>query len=391
MNRIPPRVLVLALVLCACSSAPKTALDAGSASSLALDEAKVAETVRSRGRPVNIEIPLGLPPLPLAESTRPSEDMVALGRRLFYEPNLSADGILSCAACHDPERRFTDGRQTAIGFGSTEGARNTPSLLNGAYRRELNWEGSAVAAAPLGVFEAQVRFPLEDPAQMATSTQELEKKMNLSEQYHLALQKTFGRVVAIKYVLAARVIAAFERTLLSGNSPFDRYLFHHEENAISASAARGWALFKDPQRGNCIACHRVEEKWALFTDDQYHNTGVGVDSSGEGRDLGRFRITQRNPDRGAFHTPSLRNVAETGPYMHNGSLRTLKQVVDFYSEGGNPNPYLDPLIKRVRFTDKEKLDLVAFLESLTGQMPPNSARPTARDLAVETTSDEKQP
>ena len=199
------------------------------------------------------------------------------------------------------------------------------------------------------------------------------------------------RHVTIKYLLAARALAAFERTLLSGNSPFDRYYFGKDPNALSPAAIRGWAIFKDPKRGNCIACHTVDEKSALFTDGKYHNVGAGVDSTGEGRDLGRFKVTGKNPDRGAFRTPSLRNVAETAPYMHNGQMRSLLAVLDFYADGGNVNPYLDPLIKRLNLTDRDKDDLVSFLQSLTGDMPVGSGRPTAKDEAAAIEADDAKP
>ncbi len=239
------------------------------------------------------------------------------------------------------------------------------------------------AEPPLGLLEAQVKFPLEDPAQMASKSDVAEKTLNISDQYHLAMQKTFGRSVRVRYILAARAIAAFERTLLCGNSPFDRYLFGHDENAISPAAIRGWNIFKDPKKGNCIACHTVGEKDALFTDGKFHSLGVGLDSSGEGRDLGRFRVTGQNADRGAFRTPSLRNVAETAPYMHNGSMRSLRGVVDFYSEGGTINPYQDRLIKRLNLSEKDRDDLVSFLNSLTGDMPLNTGRLSPKEQADE--------
>jgi cytochrome c peroxidase len=197
------------------------------------------------------------------------------------------------------------------------------------------------------------------------------------------MQKVYGKAVTVKYVLAARAIAAFERSLLSGNSPFDRYLFGHDENAISPAAIRGWNIFKDPKKGNCIACHTVGETSALFTDNDFHNTGVGLDSSGEGHDLGRFRVTAKPSDRGAFRTPSLRNVAETPPYMHNGSLRSLRGVVDFYSEGGSLNPYLDPLIHRLNLNEKDRDDLVSFLNTLTGEMPLNTGRLSPKEEAAD--------
>ena len=297
--------------------------------------------------------------------------MAALGRRLFYEVNISGDSVLSCASCHVADRRFSDGRPVSQGFAGAQGERNTPSLLNVGYFRELNWDGAAIApAANLGALEGQVHFPFEDPTQMASSPTALERKLNISDQYHLALQKTFGRVVEVKYMLAARVLAAFERTLVSGNSPFDRYLFRNDQNAISPAAVRGWLIFKDPKRGNCVACHTVGEKSALFSDGKYHNLGVGVDAQGDGRDLRTLPRDAAQPRPRAFRTPSLRNVAETGPYMHNGSLRTLARSLSF-----TPTAAIRiscrSLLKPLNLSDKERDDLIAFLESLTGDMPPN--------------------
>ncbi len=160
----------------------------------------------------------------------------------------------------------------------------------------------------------------------------------------------------------SRAIASFERTLLSGNSPFDRYFFTGDKTAISQSAQRGFEVFRNPAKGACVECHTIADKYALFTDDKFHNLGVGLSPEGE--------ITDKGNGNGRFRTPSLRNVALTAPYMHDGSLRTLKEVVDFYVGGGSSNPHLDPLIKPLsHLTKEERADLVSFLESLTGEVP----------------------
>ena len=400
MSAIPPfsrtSMALLALVsalLCGCSHEKKSAdIDAamGPAAKPEVVDTTPPTLIKPKGDPLAIEVPLGLPPLPAVAGTPPTDALVHLGRRLFYEGNLAADGITSCGSCHAYDHAFAETRQVALGFSSTRGERNTPSLLNVAYWTSLHWDGSVQSPdPPLGLLEAQVKFPLEDPTQMATRTDTIEKSLNISDQYHLAMTRAYGKSVTVRYVLAARAIAAFERTLLSGNSPFDRYLFGHDENAISAAAIRGWSIFKDPKKGNCIACHAVGEKGALFTDGQYHNVGVGLDSTGEGHDLGRFRVTSKPSDRGAFRTPSLRNVAETPPYMHNGSLRSLRGVVDFYSEGGGLNPYLDPLIKKLNLSEKDRDDLVSFLNTLTGDMPLNTGRLTPKEEAADMTDEEK--
>jgi cytochrome c peroxidase len=385
---------VLAALLCGCGSGKKAAdLDAsmGPAGVAEVADTTPAALVKPKGDPVNLEVPLGLPPLPAVAGTPMTDQLVRFGRRLFYEGNIGADGITSCGSCHSYDHAFAETRQVPLGFSATRGERNTPSLLNVAYSTSLDWDGGVqTAETPLGLLEAQVKFPLEDPSQMATKTDSLEKALNISDQYHLAMQRTYGKMVVVRYVLAARAIAAFERTLLCGNSPFDRYLFGHDANAISPAAIRGWNIFKDPKKGNCIACHTVGEKDALFTDGKYHNLGVGLDSTGEGHDLGRFRVTAKDADRGAFRTPSLRNVAETPPYMHNGSLRSLRGVVDFYSEGGSINPYIDPLIKKINLNEKDRDDLVSFLNTLTGDMPLNTGRLTPQEEAAEAAADESK-
>ena len=166
----------------------------------------------------------------------------------------------------------------------------------------------------------------------------------------------------------ARAIAAYEQTLVRGNSPFDRFVFGGDKTALSAEAQRGLELFRG--KANCASCHLIGKDNALFADHQFHNLGLGMDPAGELTDLGRFKVSGVEKDKGAFRTPSLRNVAETAPYMHDGSLKTLKEVVDFYVGGGNANPQLDPLIRPLTlFTRQERADLVAFLESLTGDVP----------------------
>jgi cytochrome c peroxidase len=170
-------------------------------------------------------------------------------------------------------------------------------------------------------------------------------------------------------------LASFERTLISGDSPFDRYQYGGDKHALSPSAIRGLAIFQDKNKGNCAVCHTIGEKDALFTDGKFHNIGVSVDPAGELTDLGRYDVTKIDTDKGAFRTPTLRNIAKSAPYMHDGSLKTLKAVVDFYAGGGNSNPYLDREIKEIKLTGQERSDLVEFLESLTGEMPPDAGPP----------------
>jgi cytochrome c peroxidase len=186
----------------------------------------------------------------------------------------------------------------------------------------------------------------------------------------------------ITYDMVAKAIACFERTVISANSPFDRWKYGHDEKAVSNSVKRGFVVFTSPKKGDCAACHLVGKNYALFTDNKFHNIGIGVDMA-KITDQGRFAVSKNEADQGAFKTPSLRNIALTGPYMHDGSLKTLKDAIDYYIGGGNSNPYLDHKIHVLDFlSGQERADLRAFLESLTGVMPPEvGPSPAAKDLS----------
>jgi cytochrome c peroxidase len=199
-------------------------------------------------------------------------------------------------------------------------------------------------------------------------------KLRGDASYQPMFQAAFG-TDAITFDRVANSIASFERTILSGDSPFDRYLYGGEKSALSPAQIHGLAVFRDAARGNCSSCHTIGPAFALFTDNQFHNTGEGVDDSGQLADLGRSIFTHVEADRGAFKTPSLRNVAVTGPYMHDGKLKTLKDVVDFYAGQGNSNPALDERIKAIHLTGQDRADLVEFMRSLTGTLPPNLGPP----------------
>jgi cytochrome c peroxidase len=216
---------------------------------------------------------------------------------------------------------------------------------------------------------------MENPIEMAHTAAGAERKLAANAAYQADFEKAFGPG-PITFEKIRMAIAAFERTVLAGNSPFDRYLYGGDKKAMSAAAIRGLEVYRNPKKGNCNACHTIEEKYALFTDNKFHNLGVGIDSKGELTDLGRYKETKVEADKGAFKTPTLRNIAQTAPYMHDGSLKTLKEVVDFYVGGGNSNPYRDKEIKSLDFLTKaQRADLLAFLESLTGDLPPNVDKP----------------
>ena len=330
--------------------------------------AKAPPAAMPRGTPIEVRAPLGLPPVPIPGDNPPTEETIALGRRLYYDPILSVDNTVACATCHHPDFGFTDGKQFSEGVGGQKGGRNAPTVFNAAYYTTQFWDGRAPS------LEKQAEGPVANPVEMAQTLEGVEKRLMSDAGYRAAFEKAFGPG-PITYEMVGKAIASFERTVVSGNSPFDRYFYGGDKSALSKAAQRGLEVFRDPKKGNCAECHTIGEKHALFADNKFHNLGVGVKLALGGvpelTDQGRYDVTKNDADRGAFKTPSLRNVAQTAPYMHDGSLKTLKEVVDLYVGGGNSNPHLDKEIRELDFlSGRERADLAAFLESLTGEMPP---------------------
>ena len=327
-------------------------------------------------------LPKGLP-ADLWEILVPPEnpvtpEKVALGRQLYFDKRLSKDGTVSCATCHDPAKGFADGKKVAEGIGGKKGARNSPTVLNAVFYEFQFWDGRAAS------LEEQAKGPMINPVEMGMdSHDQVVKAIRGVPAYQQAFQKVFGREPGIDDVAAA--IATFERTVLSGDSAFDR--FHAgDKAAMSESAQRGSELWNGKAR--CNTCHPFGNATPNFSDNKFHNIGVaakGRDFAGLARkaatvgspdelafspdftELGRFVATKQPKDIGAFKTPGLRDIALSAPYMHDGSEATLQDVVVFYDKGGEPNPYLDGGIVPLKLTDQEKKDLVAFMESLTGQ------------------------
>jgi cytochrome c peroxidase len=321
------------------------------------------------GNTVQIKVPLGLPPLPIPADNPPTAETIALGRKLFYDKKLSKDNSLACASCHSPQKYFTDALPVSRGVGGISGLRNAPTIMNAAYLPFQFWDGRAIS------LEQQAASPISDPIEMNQTHDVSVSKLNAELTYIPMFLRTFGPG-GITIGRVENALASFERTVLSGDSPFDRYQFGGDKTALTPEQIRGLAIFVDPKRGNCAACHTVDQKYALFTDGKFHNIGEGVGGDdGQFTDIGRYHQTKVATDKGAFKTPTLRNVAETAPYMHDGSLKTLKEVVDFYAGGGNSNPYLDKEIRVIQLSGQDRSDLVAFLQSLTGDMPPNVGPP----------------
>jgi cytochrome c peroxidase len=317
------------------------------------------------GTAIRIDAPLGLPPVPIPATNPETMESIALGRRLFYDKRLSRDNSVACASCHNPGLGFTDGRRVSLGVGGKTGTRNAPTVINAAYTPLQFWDGRAAS------LEEQAAGPIANPVEMDQGHDIWVSTLDADPVYKAAFQKAFGPGPATLGKVE-KALASFERTLISGNSPFDRYEYGGDKHAMSPAAIRGLAVFLNPQKGNCAACHIINGKFALFTDGKFHNTGAGVDGEGNITDLGRYIETKRDADKGAFKTPTLRNVALSAPYMHDGSLKTLKDVVDFYAGQGNSNPYLDKEMKVIQLSGEERSDLVAFLQSLTGEMPPGA-------------------
>lgn len=300
-------------------------------------------------------LPSGLSSLmPVPIDNPLTEAKIELGRKLFFDPALSRDGTISCASCHDPEQAFTDGRKVSIGIYGQAGRRNAPSLLNAAYLRTVFWDGRA------GTLEAQVSAPLTNSVEMGNTSEAVIEHLGADEPYRALFAKAFDSE-EISSDQLSKALAAFQRTLVAANSPFDRYA-RGEDEALSLSARRGLRLFRSKAR--CSRCHEGE----LFTDHRFHNTGVSWGKTPQ--DLGRYEHTGREEDKGKFKTPSLRNVALTPPYMHDGSFGTLDDVVEFYNQGGRPNPRLDRTIRPLQLSDTERDDLIAILKALTSETFP---------------------
>jgi cytochrome c peroxidase len=284
-----------------------------------------------------IAIPLGLDLyLPVPEDNPITQEKVALGRQLFFDRRLSRDGSIACATCHNPNRAFSTPLSVATGVGGRQGRRNAPALINRGYGRAFFWDGRMPS------LEEQVLKPIQDPNEM-----------------DLTIEEAAARV-KVDVPTLSRALASYVRSILSGDAPYDRFV-NGERTALSSEQQLGLQIFRG--KGNCTACHVGPN----FTDEQFHNTGVAW-RDGRIIDEGRFAVSHTERDHGAFKTPTLREIARTAPYLHDGSLATLEDVIDFYSDGGRPNPSLDSEVRPRNFTPDEKRALAAFLRSLTGRV-----------------------
>jgi cytochrome c peroxidase len=335
-----------------------------------------------------VALPLGVSATLYAISVpperRPTPERIHLGEKLFTDKRLSQDGTVACSTCHDPAKGFVDGKPQSQGVRKQVGQRNSPTVLNAMFNASQFWDGRAAN------LEEQAKLPILNPIEMAMkSPAEVVAKLRAIPEYADEFQRVFGRPP--EYDDLAAAIAAFERTQFSGNAPFDRYILGNE-SAIPGPARRGWALFNG--KGRCTSCHAGNIVAPLFSDQKFHNIGIaahksnfvilarealGVVRSGDQKqidelaiqtkfsELGRFLVTRNENEIGGFKTPTLRNIGITGPYMHDGSLRTLWDVMDHYNKGGIPNPFLDGGMQRLGLTEPEIDELVAFLFTLTDE------------------------
>jgi len=311
-----------------------------------------------------------------------SKERIALGQTLFFDKRLSADGTTSCASCHDPATAFTSKDAIAVGIMGRSGTRNVPTIINAKFSASFFWDGRA------RTLEEQVKQPLLNANEMGLESEaQLVNRLSSIPEYVKHFRRIFPKS-GITLDTVAAAIAAYERTLVSINSPFDRFL-KGDRNAITDNQKAGWAIFRE--KAKCIECHSFSASSPLFTDFNFYNTGTAVSNpkfagvvqraaeikartSAEAgslahdpdfSELGRFLVTHDDKDMGAFKTPTLRNIELTGPYMHDGSIKTLLDVVRFYNDGGRKNPHLHQRMQPLHLNEKEINDLVEFLRSLT--------------------------
>ena len=357
---------------------------------VALLTAQVVQAQESQ----SISPPLGLPPLPVAHDNPQTPEKIVLGEKLFNDSSFSKTGEVSCATCHDPKKAFTDSPlKTSEGIEKQTGTRNAPTVINALYFGTQFWDGRSPD------LEDQALHPFINPIEHGLKDhQPILDIVRTDPDYVAAFKAVFGKTgdeITMKEVTQA--IAAFERTVVAGNSPFDRWYFGGESGAINVAQKRGFDLFVN--EGRCVSCHVVEQTQALFTDNRFHNIGVGINdiqndipklageflhakatlsevdvkvlSDKKTSELGRFAVNREFDDLGSFKTPTLRNIAVTAPYMHDGSLATLRDVVVHYNNGGvttegDPvNDFLAGGIKPLNLTDQEIDDIVSFMEALT--------------------------
>ena len=279
---------------------------------------------------------------------------IELGRTLYFDKRLSADGTIACASCHIPAKGGTDNAPFSTGIRGQKGGRSAPSMVNRLFSRAQFWDGRAPS------LEAQAKGPIANPIEMGNTHEMAVATVIGVEGYRPLFTAAFGDA-EVTMDRIAKAIATYERVVVSGNAPYDKYMAG-DKTAMSAAAIRGLAIFESNEKGRCALCHRG----ANFTGEDYKKLGVGLESASP--DPGRFNVTMKESDRGAFKTPSLRNIALTGPYMHDGSVSTLEEVVDYYRVATHASVINDPDFRALSLTRNDVSDLVEFMKALTGEI-----------------------
>lgn len=301
----------------------------------------------------NLSIPSGLPPMEIPANNPLTSEGIALGRKLFYDPILSKDNKQSCASCHRQAFAFTDSTlQFSVGVDGIAGTRNAMPLFNLGYQKKFFWDGGAAS------LEDQVIAPIQNPIEMHENLANVIEKLQAHPEYPALFQAAFGSAQITTNMLM-KAIAQFERTMISGNSKFDKYV--RGEVSLSPQEINGMNLYMQESKGDCFHCHTLG---STFSDFEFRNNGLDAVPV----DLGRYLITLNESDKGKFKTPSLRNVEVTAPYMHDGRFKTLEEVLQHYNSGFVVSEYIDPklaILPKNRMTTEEMNDIIAFLKTLT--------------------------
>jgi cytochrome c peroxidase len=317
--------------------------------------AQPRETCKAVGTPYQLKVPFGLEDeikQYVPEDNPLTVEKVELGKLLFFDPRLSRDNTISCASCHKVELAWTDGTKLSLGINNQLSSRNSMTIINRLYGHAQLWHGK------MTTLEEQAKNPLTKAVRMGMPSNDAEvAKLNAIKGYKDRFQQVFCTDVTIEGI--AKSLASFERTILSGNSPADRFDMGGEENAISESAKRGLAIFQG--KGRCTRCHSGFN----FADEEFHNLGIDWDTNRA--DLGRYSVEKHPGTVGGFKTPTLREIARTAPYMHDGRFATLEEVIDFYDQGGLTNHHLSNLIIPLGLTSQEKKDLLEYMRALNGE------------------------
>ena len=292
-----------------------------------------------------VELPLGLEPFKVPADNPLTKAKIELGKQLYFDKRLSSDNTVSCASCHDPNKGWSNDEAFATGVDGQMGGRSAPTIINSAYFPLQFWDGRAKG------LEGQALGPIANPIEMNLPIDKAVEKLSEIPGNRKQFKKVFKSDVTADGI--AKAIASFERTVLSGDAPYDRFKAG-DESALSPAAKRGMDLFFN--KAKCSACHKGHS----FTDLAFHNIGVGYDK--DNPDPGRFAVTNQEGDRGRFKTPPLRDIHTSAPFMHDGSVKTLKEVVEFYNKGGIKNPQLDEEMKPLKLTEEEIADVVIFMK-----------------------------